>query len=136
MKVSNNIYEAPPFLRDEEGVSFQNLYAEPITTANIHETPTTFNIELAIPETATENCKFSLSEGILSLSGKGILDMEIDLLTHAKKKFTYGNYYRGGIMPEWLSNEKVKVSCNHRVLTISIPKKELTNKLTAEIPIS
>jgi HSP20 family molecular chaperone IbpA len=137
VKAINNIYEGvTPFLTHEEELNPDSLYAEPITTATIKETSTAFKIELMLPDSATDTCKLNLSEGTLTVSGKGILEMQIDLLTHARKKFTYGNSYRGGIMPEWFADDEMRVTCKHRLLTMSIPKKELTNRLVTEASIN
>jgi len=73
---------------------------------------------------------------VLWITGTRTTDAESKVLSVNKKEFSYGSFSRSFLLTEILDSEKIQVSCHHGLLSINIPKKEVTKKLASEIAVN
>lgn len=109
-----------------------------IPSINILETDKFFRIELGVPGVTKENCKIGVEGNILWVSGTRPINREKDNLpvNLTRKEFNYGSFYRSFLLTENLETGKIMATCQNGMLTINIPKKDITKKSAAEISIT
>lgn len=125
MEPNINLYETYTPGIQEDRLNKEIAPAERITDATILETPSSFIIEVEMPRVAVGDCNIKIEDGVLTISAKGIADLQLDLVYIAKTKFRHGIFYRIFLSLGWYGDDDVYLTCDHRMLTVYISKNRL-----------
>jgi len=98
--------------------------------ANVIETETGYNIEIAAPGLEKDEMKITVDNSILTISSSKKDNSKEKKLNYLKKEFGYSSFSRSFKLPEKAEIDKIEASHKNGILFISIPKKAVV-----EIPV-
>ncbi len=102
--------------------------------ANVLENEDQFDIELSVAGYNKEEITFKVSNGIMSVTGKKNKKASELAPCYVTQEFTNNSFRRSFILSEDVDSSKIKARLSNGILTLEIPKTDLT--LTKEKKIS
>ena len=137
MPVMRNQNWLPSLFNDffgDEWMGMQHKHAS-VPAINIIENEKDFRVELAVPGTTKEDFKVNVNadnELVISLekrSEKEEKEGEEDKKrkgTYLRREFSYSRFQQIMVLPENVEKDKIDAKVENGVLTIDLPKKEVT----------
>jgi len=101
----------------------------------ITETPEAYLIKADLPEVKKEDCKVTLENGVLTLSGERRIEKEEKNRKHHRIERHYGRFVRRFSMPTAIDDQKVSATFRDGVLHVSVPKAPQAHAATREVKI-
>lgn len=108
----------------------EGFWAPPL---DIEETENEFVIKAELPGMKKEDIKISLSGDILAISGEKKKEVEEKGKTYYRMERSYGKFQRNITLPAEVEMDKAKASYKNGILTLNLPKSEISKP--REIPI-
>jgi HSP20 family protein len=101
------------------------------------ELPSEYLISAELPGISPENVEVGMSDGMLTLKGSKLEEKkdEKDRTFHLWER-SYGEFERTFRFPLDVKEDKVTAEFNNGILTIKVPKMEVTPPVTRTIPIA
>lgn len=103
---------------------------------NITEGKKDYRVEVAAPGLTKNDFKVSLDDNVLTISSEKEARNETSEEDFLRKEFSYSSFSRCFTLPETTDAEKIKATHKDGVLSITIPKKEVTHTPVKEIKVS
>ena len=100
---------------------------------DVEETENKFVVKAELPGMKKENIKVSLSSDTLTISGEKERREEEKGKTYYRMERAYGKFQRTITLPAEIETDKAKVSYTDGILTLTLPKSEISKP--REIPI-
>ena len=129
-----NTYLDDFFSRDIFDLTDKNFSAlgSDIPYANLKETDTTLEVELAAPGMKKEDFKIEIENNMLKISTRKELkkDQTEKKESYVKKEFSYHSFYRSFYLPDFIDENKIEASYTNGILHVIISKKEGGQKKT------
>jgi HSP20 family protein len=103
---------------------------------NVKEDDKGYVIEVAAPGLEKKDFKISFDKNVLSISSakENVANAEAD--GYLRREFNYTSFSRSFTLPENIDGNKIKAQHKNGLLTVSIPKEELSVKQVKEIAIN
>jgi HSP20 family protein len=98
--------------------------------ANISETETGFNIQLAVPGFSKEDIQITLEDNKIKVSGKKEI---AESTKFVKREFNYSTFERVFTLPEHVNADQINASSDNGILSIVVPKPEVKSPLSIKI---
>ena len=104
---------------------------------NIIENGKDFKIEMAAPGLEKKDFKVSVDNGILNIKGEKEEEKKEEKESYRRKEYSYNSFSRSLRLPDNCITDKIDAKYENGVLSISLPKKEITPvKAPKEIKVS
>lgn len=102
---------------------------------NIHQTDSTYEIELASPGLTKDDFNISLENNVLTISAENKNEDEEKKKNYTRREFKYTSFSRSFTVPENVSQEDIKAEYSDGVLRLKLAKKDTqpTQKKAIEI---
>lgn len=125
-----------PSLLDTNGDFFDWDKNSVMPNVNISESDKEFKIELAVPGIEKKDIKVEMNNGILKISGEKKAEKKEENKNYRRREFYYDKFSRSFNLPENIIQDKIDAKYDKGVLTLNIPKKEVTvSKAKKEISV-
>lgn len=93
-------------------------------SANIKETDTSFEVELALPGFKKDDFKIEVNDKMLTISSEISNESEEKKENYIRQEFSYKSFSRSFRLPRTVDSEKIEATYENGVLSLNIPKKE------------
>jgi HSP20 family protein len=103
--------------------------------ANIAETDTQFEVDLAIPGLSKEDIKINLDKNVLSISADKKTEAASENKKFSKREYSYNSFSRSFTLPESADQSKIEADYVDGILKLTIAKKEEAKLQTREIAV-
>ncbi len=108
---------------------FNELFNNPTPTAsvpsaNIKESDTQFEIELAIPGFKKDDFKVEVNEKTLTVSSHTKSESEESNEGYVRKEFSYSSFSRSFRLPKTIDTYQISANYENGILILGLPKKE------------
>ena len=104
-----------------------------IPSVNVKETETDFKIEMAIPGQKKEDLKISVEENVLTISCEKKENIEENKdCRYTRREYRYHSFSRTFTLPETCETDKISASYEDGILSVSLPKKEITEAIPSK----
>lgn len=104
--------------------------------ANVVETDKDYQVELAVPGLERKDFKVEVKDDMLCISAEKEAESKTEHKNYRSKEFSYESFYRSFTLPKNLIDEKIDAKYQNGVLTVTLPKKEVTvSKPTKKIKV-
>jgi len=110
-------FPAASFSKEE----WENFSLHP--AVDIVEDKESFKVEAEMPGMGFENIEVSVSEGMLTISGKKTTSKKDKDKNYIAREINYGSYYRCIALPPYLDTDKAEASFRKGMLWVTIPKR-------------
>lgn len=108
-----------------------------IPNANIVENGKDYKIEVAAPGLEKKDFKVEVDNGILTVSAEKEEEQKEERKNYRRREFSYRSFSRSFALPENSLPDKIEAKYDNGILTLSLPKKEVTvSKPVKEIKVS
>jgi HSP20 family protein len=124
------------FNNDYHPVFFDWDGGRSLPAVNITESKKDYRVEVAAPGLTKNDFKVSLDENVLTISSEKEVKNETKEEDVLRREFSYSLFSRCFALPETVDADKIKASHKDGVLSITIPKKEVTHTPAKEIKVS
>ncbi len=124
------------FNNDYHPVYFDWDGGRSLPAVNITESKKDYRVEVAAPGLTRNDFKVSLDENVLTISSEKEVKNETNEEDVLRREFSYSSFSRCFTLPETADADKIKASHKDGVLSITIPKKEVTYTQSKEIKVS
>ena len=94
--------------------------------ANINESKDKYKIDLSVPGLKKEDFKIEVDNGILQVSCEKQEDVKETSENYKRKEFSYSSFSRSFQLPDNINEEGIDAKYDNGILTILIPKKEIS----------
>ena len=122
-------------LFDLDGEAF-NL-AKRVPSVNITENDKEFRIEMAAPGLDKKDFKVEVENGLLCISSEKEEETTEEKKNYTRREYSFNSFSRSFTLPENSLPEKINASYQNGILSIVLPKKEVSVLKTAkEIQVS
>jgi HSP20 family protein len=103
-----------------------------LPSANLKETDTRLEVDLAAPGMKKEDFKVEISNHTLMISSEKKEEKEETRKkdNYYRKEFNYQSFCRSFSLPEYIDENKIEASYKDGILHVDIPKKDGVNKNT------
>jgi HSP20 family protein len=98
---------------------------------NIIENNNEYRIEVAAPSLKKGDFKINLENDMLTISANKEESKEDKNESFTRREFSYSSFSRSFTLPETVNGEKISAEYKDGILTISVPKLEVTKAKTA-----
>jgi len=102
---------------------------------DVAELKNKYEIKAELPGIDEEDLNLSYEDGLLTISGEKKTENEEKEKGYYLKECSYGSFSRSVRLPENIAEDKIEAKFKKGVLTIDIPKKEITPAKTRKITI-
>ena len=127
-------YLAPRFF-DFNGNGFD--FATRVPAVNITENEKEFRIEMAAPGLERKDFKVEVDNGILFISAEKEEESKEEKKNYTRREYAYNSFSRSFSLPENSEPDRMDAKYENGVLSITLPKKEVTAlKPAKEIKVS
>lgn len=108
-----------------------------VPTVNVIENTKDFKLEMAAPGKEKKDFKISLDNHDLTISSEKKEETKEKKENYMRREFSYNSFSRTFRLPENCLPEKIEAKYENGILTLTLPKKEVTvSKPVKEIKIS
>lgn len=106
--------------------------------ANLKEDEKSFTVELSVPGYAKKDISVRVEDNVLTISGERKEEKEEKKKNYTRQEFSYGSFSRSFELPEAVNDAKISATCTDGVLSVELPKTEVTisKKKVKEIPVA
>ena len=106
-------------------------------SVNVIENANNFEIEVAAPGMEKKDFKVEVDKGVLTISAEKEEEEKEEGENYTRKEFSYNSFSRSFSLPENVLSEKITAEYDNGMLTLSLPKSEVTvSKPAKEIKVS
>ncbi len=122
-------------VRSENGNETMTL-AEWAPLVDITEDKEAFLIKAELPDVKKEEIKVTVNDGVLSISGERKFEKEEKDKKYHRIERAYGSFQRSFTLPEGTDASKVNAEFKDGMLTVRLPKSEITKPQTVEVKVA
>lgn len=97
-----------------------------VPNANIVENEKDFKIELAAPGLQRNDFKVEIENGCLCISAEKEKETKEDRKNYRRREFSYNSFSRSFTLPDNLVNDKIDAKYENGILSVTLPKKEVS----------
>lgn len=115
---------------------FGNDFAQHMPAINIAEEDNHYHVELSAPGFEKQDFKMEVKDNVLIINGNHESEKEVTNKKFTRKEFNYGSFQRSFTLPETIDTDGIDASYKNGILSITLPKKEESNKTVKEIKIA
>ena len=101
-------------------------FARRMPSVNITENDKDFLIEMAAPGLERKDFKVEIENGVLFIRSEKKEEKKEETKTFARREFSYNSFSRSFTLPENCLPEKILAHYENGILSITLPKKEMT----------
>lgn len=123
------------FFSDGDGFSKAISKGTSVPAANVVETETNFELELAAPGKQKQDFKVEVDNNVLSISSENEEEKETEEKNYTRKEYSYSSFNRSFTLPENAQEDAIKATYDQGVLKVTIPKKEPSTKVSKSIEV-
>lgn len=124
-------------LLDLDGDLFNPKLLKAIPSVNVVENTKDFKIELAAPGLEKKDFKIEVDKDVLTISVEKEKEEKEEKKNYTRKEYSYNAFARSFNLPENSVADKINAEYNNGILTLTLPKKEVTvSKPKKEIKVS
>ena len=139
--LANDFFDGDLFptstMLDLDGDTFNNRLSRLTPSVNIVENADNFQIQLAAPGLEKKDFKVEVDNGVLTVSAENEAEEKEEGENYTRREFSYNAFSRSFNLPENALSEKITAEYENGILTLSLPKKEVTvSKPKKEIKVS
>ena len=91
-------------------------------SANIKETETSFDVELAVPGMKKEDFEIEVNEDLLTIRAEQETEKNEENEKFTKREFNYSSFVRSFRLPENVESENINANYKEGILRLEIPK--------------
>ncbi len=102
--------------------------------ADVAETDSAFEIQVAVPGLNKKDISIDLKDGYLTISGERKFEKEDQSKNFYSVQTQYGTFKKAFQLPDSVVEEKIEASYKNGILNVLIPKDE-TKKLVSKITV-
>ena len=133
--VINDLFETD--LLSPELFNFEGSLPSRIPSVNITEGDKNFKIELVAPGFDKKDFKVETDNGMLTISSEKEKEDKEETDNYRRREFSYSSFRRSFQLPENSIQDKIEAKYENGVLTLTLPKKEISiSKPKKEIKIA
>jgi len=136
----SDFFRTSPFMTGMFDVDMDLLPARlgvTVPSANFTEIEKEYTIELAAPGLSKKDFTIEMENDLLTISAEKEEEKNEKENGFTKKEYSFNTFSRSFTLPENAKSEKIDAKYENGILTINVPKKELTpQKPRKEIPVS
>ena len=126
----NRLFDA--FINPFEGSEGRSSLSPRLDVAELKNK---YEIKAELPGIDEKDLNLSYEDGLLTISGEKKTENEEKEKGYYLKECSYGSFSRSVRLPENIAEDKIEAKFKKGVLTIDIPKKEITPAKTRKITI-
>jgi len=97
-----------------------------LPAANVKESDTSYDIELAVPGMKKEDLKISLNKNQLTISSEQKAEKEEKEQNYTRREYSFSSFKRSFALPDNVNIDGIDATFADGVLHLSVPKLELT----------
>lgn len=102
---------------------------------DISETAKEYTVKAELPGVKKEDVKVQVQNGVLTLSGERKIEREDKDEKYHRVERSYGSYSRSFVLPDNVAQDKISAECKEGVVTVRLPKTEITKTATTQIKV-
>lgn len=102
-------------------------------SVDISEDDTSFTLHADIPGVDPENIDIAMEKGVLTIKGERQPESTQKTENHRRVECVRGQFYRRFTLPDSADADKIEAKSKHGVLTITIPKQEVSVSRKIEV---
>lgn len=102
---------------------------------DIREEKDCFLVTADLPGVSKENIKISLEHNVLTLRGERHLEKTANEKGYTRKERMHGEFYRRFSLPESVDEHQISAQYVHGVLSITLPKKNISTQKSINITV-
>lgn len=111
-------------------------WATNVPSVNVSETEKNFKVELAAPGLEKKDFKIAVENEMITISAEKKEEKREEKENFTHREFSFNKFSRSFRLPENCLTDKIDAKYEHGVLTLLLPKKEVTvTKPTKEIKV-
>jgi HSP20 family protein len=107
---------------------------------NVHENPTSWEVEVAAPGFGKEDFQISADQGLLTIRAERKSEQsseDDDGKKYLRKEFSYSRFERCFTLPQGVDEHAVKATFENGILRLTLPRKSEAKQVKArQIPVS
>jgi HSP20 family protein len=107
-----------------------------IPAANVHETPTSYVLEISAPGRNKENFKVNLDKDLLTVSYEKKEESATENNKSIRSEFHYNSFKRSFSLDEKIDGSNIQAKYENGILKIELPKKPEVQEQPKQIAIS
>ena len=116
--------------------SIRNGSIPALPSVNVAENNSEFLMELSAPGFSKEEVSISVEDNNLVIIGEKKSETEEGDKKYSRKEFSYQNFRRSFNLPEEINQEKINGKIENGIIHISLPKKQVENKIARKIELN
>ncbi|MFZ4454654.1 MAG: Hsp20/alpha crystallin family protein [Bacteroidales bacterium] len=98
-----------------------------VPSVNVKENETNFEVQMAAPGLEKSDFKIDLNQNLLTISSEKKEESEVkESNTFTRREFSYQSFSRSFTLPDIVDSEAISAKYENGILTVAIPKKEIT----------
>jgi len=102
-------------------------------SVDVYETPTKIVLTAELPGVDEDDIDLSLFESTLTLKGERKLEKDMDQENYHVMERCYGGFCRRFTLPVEVDGDSIAANFKDGVLKVSIPKKQVSKKISVEV---
>jgi HSP20 family protein len=118
-----NRFFSPGFLDFDTDLWNENIQMPP---ANISESSKEYKLEISVPGLKKDDFKIEVGSGALTISSEREEESGEEKENYTRKEFSYQSFERSFPLPDNVKDDEIIAKYEDGVLTITIPKKEIS----------
>ena len=108
-------------------------YRSNVPAVNVHESETSYTLEVAAPGLQKEQFHIHLDGRVLTISAEQKEEKKEENGKWTRKEFSYSSFKRAFTLPENVQKESIEAKYENGVLTLNVPKAEEAKPKSIEI---
>ena len=109
---------------------FRNLFSANLPAANVKETETQFEIELAVPGFSKADLKIDIEDEVLRISAEKKEERNEEKENFTRREFNYNSFERSFSLPQSVDQNGIRAEYKEGLLLLIVPKREVSQKKT------
>lgn len=106
-----------------------------LPAANIKHSDKDIKIDVAVPGFKKEDLNIDLEDNVLTISSEKKSEHEEEKKNYSRREYSYSSFSRSFTLPENIQKDGISAECKDGVLTVTINKKQLPEKVNKKIEI-
>jgi len=122
--------------RDDERAPHRSFVADWNPAVDIKENEEEYLITAELPGVDKKDVKVSLKNDVLVIEGTKKAEKKEEKETFHRVERFHGTFYRSFLLPEGTDEEKIQARFSEGILTVNVPKAQVSPVRSKEVPVS